>query len=191
MNTKVSSRKDLFLKILIFAVLAYLIFMADLYKNQIMLHPHVKNLFSNNFKEERREELYVIPLSEEILEIHRRLNLTNPGYMGKAVELTDNLPEDIQAEVDRSNEMFKFNEFVSQLIPFDRELPDYRKNHCRSVEYSNDLPKVSVILAFYNEPFSMVMRTIYSVLKRSPPELIEEIILVDDCSDMGEFTKFS
>lgn len=133
-------------------------------------------------------ELYVLPLSKEILEIHRRLNLTNPGYLGEPVKLPNNLPEDIQILVNKSQDYFKFNEFVSQLIPFDRELKDFRGKICRAANYSSDLPKVSVILAFYNEPFSMLMRTIYSVLKRSPPELIEEILLVDDCSDRGSIS---
>lgn len=131
------------------------------------------------------EEIYVPPLSDEILELHRRLNLTNAGYMGKPVLLPEHLPEDIQAEVNKSIEQFKFNEFVSRLIPLDRQLPDYRQGTCKTANYSSDLPKVSVVLSFYNEPFSMVMRSIYSILKRSPPELIEEILLVDDCSDNG------
>jgi len=134
------------------------------------------------------EEIYVPPFSDEILEFHRRLNLTDAGYMGKPVMLPEHLPDDIQAEVNRSLEQFKFNEFVSRLIPLDRQLPDYRKGTCKTANYSSDLPKVSVVMSFYNEPFSMVMRTIYSILKRSPPELIEEILLVDDCSDNGWFT---
>ena len=130
--------------------------------------------------------LFVPPLSDEILDIHRRLNLTNPGYLGAGVKLPENLPEDIQAEVDQSNEKYKFNEFVSRLIPLDRELKDYRTDECRTANYSVNLPKVSIILSFYNEPFTMVMRTIYSILNRSPLDLIEEILLVDDCSDSSK-----
>lgn len=129
------------------------------------------------------EEIYVPALSDEILDIHRRLNLTNPGYMGLAVDLPTDLPEDIKAEVDKSNDKFKFNEFISRLIPLDRQLKDFRTDECKTAEYAKILPKVSIILSFYNEPFTMVMRTLYSILKRSPLELIEEIILVDDCSD--------
>lgn len=132
-------------------------------------------------------EIFVPPLSDEILEIHRRLNLSNPGHLGEPVVLPEHLPEDIQAEVNKSNDEFKFNEFVSRLIPLDRELPDYRKGTCKTANYSSNLPRVSIVMAFYNEPFSTVMRTIYSILKLSPPELIEEILLVDDCSDNGWF----
>lgn len=127
----------------------------------------------------------VPPLSSEILSYHQRLKLKNPGHMGKPVILPKEIPEDIQAEVNKSISEFKFNEFVSRLIPLDRELPDYRRGTCINAKYLPDLPKVSVILAIYNEPFTMVMRTVFSILKRSPAELLEEIILVDDCSDKG------
>lgn len=136
---------------------------------------------------ESKDKIYVPPIPDEILDFHRRLNLTNPGYMGKPVKFLTRLPEDIKMQINASYEEFKFNEFVSRLIPLDRELPDYRQGTCKTASYAKNLPKVSVILAFYNEPISMMMRTIYSVLKRSPPELIEEILLVDDCSDKGEF----
>lgn len=136
-------------------------------------------------KENGDSIIHVPPLSAQILDYHRRLNLTNPGHMGRPVILPENIPEDIQAEFNQSMSEFKFNEFVSRLIPLDRELPDYRKGTCIGAKYLPDLPKVSVILAIYNEPYSMVMRTVFSILNRSPPELIEEIILVDDCSDKG------
>lgn len=40
-----------------------------------------------------------------------------------------------------------------------------------------------MILIYYNEYWSILLRTIYSVLNRSPAKLIHEIILVDDGSE--------
>lgn len=46
-----------------------------------------------------------------------------------------------------------------------------------------DLPKVSVIMPFYDEHLSTLLRSIHSVINRAPPELLKEIILVNDASD--------
>lgn len=40
-----------------------------------------------------------------------------------------------------------------------------------------------MVVPFFNEHFSTLLRTCYSVLNRSPDELIVEIILVDDASN--------
>lgn len=175
MNVKMLSNLRGVLKVLLFVVGFYMFF---LIYNTSTWNTNVEwKSFSNG--------IYVPPISSETLDYLRRLNLTNPGYLGAPVELPDKIPEDIQAEIDKSNDEFKFNEFLSRIIPLDRVLPELRTEECQTRVYSKNLPKVSVILAFYNEPFSMMMRTIYSILKRSPLELIEEILLVDDCSDNG------
>lgn len=47
------------------------------------------------------------------------------------------------------------------------------------------MPTASVVIVFVNEGWSTLLRTVHSVLNNSPPELIAEIILVDDYSNKG------
>ena len=51
--------------------------------------------------------------------------------------------------------------------------------------YDAQLPSASVIIIFYNEPWSVLLRTVRSVLDGSPEKLVKEIILVDDNSEEG------
>ena len=47
------------------------------------------------------------------------------------------------------------------------------------------LPNISLIITYKNEPRSTLLRTIVSVIERTSPHLLKEIILVDDKS--GKF----
>lgn len=109
-----------------------------------------------------------------------------PGEMGEAVFLPENLSEDDRKLVDDGWRDHSFNQFISDHISLHRSLPDKRPESCKSiaVNSSQTMPETSIIMIFHNEAWSTLLRSVHSILDRSPENLIREIILVDDFSDM-------
>lgn len=108
-----------------------------------------------------------------------------PGELGKPVVLPKNLSEEAKAAVADGWKKNAFNQYVSDLISIRRKLPDPRDEWCKQPgRFLDDLPQTSVVICFHNEAWSVLLRTVHSVLDRSPEHLIKEIILVDDFSDM-------
>ncbi|XP_054285396.1 putative polypeptide N-acetylgalactosaminyltransferase 9 isoform X3 [Macrosteles quadrilineatus] len=107
------------------------------------------------------------------------------GELGKPVVLPANMTADVKKLVDEGWQKNAFNQYVSDLISLHRKLPDPRDEWCKKPgRYPDDLPATSVIICFHNEAWSVLLRTVHSVIDRSPPRLLHEIILVDDFSDM-------
>lgn len=102
-----------------------------------------------------------------------------PGEAGIAY----NLPPEKKYEGDASEMEYGMNIAVSDVISLDRTVKDTRLEECKHWDYPHNLPKTSVIIVFHNEGFSVLMRTVHSVLNRSPKHVLHEIILVDDFSD--------
>ncbi|XP_043279909.1 polypeptide N-acetylgalactosaminyltransferase 1-like [Venturia canescens] len=96
------------------------------------------------------------------------------------------LPEEEQENAQKIMATKALNVLLSDKIPLDRKLEDPRAPACRNIIYDYSLPSASVIIIFHNEPWSVLLRTIRSVLNGSPARLLKEIILVDDHSDEEE-----
>uniref|UniRef100_UPI00398E453D polypeptide N-acetylgalactosaminyltransferase 11-like isoform X1 n=2 Tax=Pristiophorus japonicus TaxID=55135 RepID=UPI00398E453D len=79
-----------------------------------------------------------------------------------------------------------FNMLISNRLGYHRDIPDTRDPKCKERSYPINLPSASIILCFYNEALSTLLRTVHSILDRTPAYLLHEIILVDDRSDFIE-----
>ncbi|XP_077404405.1 polypeptide N-acetylgalactosaminyltransferase 12 [Vanacampus margaritifer] len=105
-----------------------------------------------------------------------------PGALGSAVELT--LSDDEKLRQEESISKHQINIYVSDKISLHRRLPERWNPLCRDLRYDYDsLPSTSVVIAFYNEAWSTLLRTVHSVLETSPDILLKELILVDDFSE--------
>lgn len=115
---------------------------------------------------------------------------TPPGELGYAVSL-GSTEESVRLMVKLGYESQGLNQYISDLISVRRKLPDVRAKWCREPgRYLPNLPPTSIVIVFYNEAWSVLVRTVHSILDRSPAELVREIVLVDDFSYLREFLEF-
>jgi len=114
-------------------------------------------------------------------------NMYNPdpkaGQNGEAVLI----PSFESPKMNRLFQVNRYNLMASDRIPLNRTLPDARRKECRNLVYNNPLPTTSVIIVFHNEAWSTLLRTLHSVINRSPSKLLVEVILVDDASERSKF----
>ncbi|KAK4291479.1 hypothetical protein Pmani_035698, partial [Petrolisthes manimaculis] len=104
---------------------------------------------------------------------------TGPGEGGKPYQL----PPHQQNEGSQSVSEYGINMVVSDEIAMDRTVTDTRNSECKHWQYPSDLPTTSVVIVFHNEGFSTLLRTVHSVVDRSPPQFLKEVLLVDDFSN--------
>jgi polypeptide N-acetylgalactosaminyltransferase len=116
-----------------------------------------------------------------------RQDLNGPGEMGKAFEVNkEKLTPDERRKYDDAFQKNAFNGYISDLISVHRSLPDVRDPGCRKIEYKSLITTASIVMCFHNEAWSVLLRSIHSIIDRTPSHLLKEIILVDDFSDMGK-----
>uniref|UniRef100_A0AC35ETR5 Glycosyltransferase 2-like domain-containing protein n=1 Tax=Panagrolaimus sp. PS1159 TaxID=55785 RepID=A0AC35ETR5_9BILA len=136
-----------------------------------------------------RRPLYTHPDVEEIIISRSKIIYESPDYTkprigfgenGKGVKLKGEEAKISAQQVEGSPFM---SVIASDKISFDRSLKDPRSVACKNIYYNvEELQTASVIIVFTNEPFSSLVRTVHSIINRSPKNLLKEIILVDDFS---------
>ncbi|CAF1124685.1 unnamed protein product [Adineta ricciae] len=107
-----------------------------------------------------------------------------PGEMGSAYLPPDHLLEESKARFAEN----MFDIAVSDRIALDRAMPDIRNENCKAhSKFNHNLPNTSIIIVFHNEGNSTLLRTLVSIVNRTPWRLIHEIILLDDASVDREY----
>ncbi|XP_019364278.1 PREDICTED: polypeptide N-acetylgalactosaminyltransferase 12 [Gavialis gangeticus] len=132
----------------------------------------------------KRIMLRTLPVSKQLecIGMKPRAEPGAPGELGRPVRLELSAAE--QRLQDDSVRLHQINIYVSDRISLHRRLPERWHPLCKEKKYDYyKLPRTSVIIAFYNEAWSTLLRTVHSVLETSPDILLEEVILVDDYSD--------
>ncbi|XP_054634316.1 N-acetylgalactosaminyltransferase 7 isoform X3 [Dunckerocampus dactyliophorus] len=102
-----------------------------------------------------------------------------PGEGAKSLVLGPEYKDTIQATIKE----FGFNMVASDMISLDRTISDIRHKECKYWHYDERLLTSSVVIVFHNEGWSTLMRTIHSVIKRTPRRYLAEIVMIDDFSN--------
>ncbi|OWF44750.1 Polypeptide N-acetylgalactosaminyltransferase 5 [Mizuhopecten yessoensis] len=149
--------------------------------------PGIENI--EKVDEEKQEEIPNGNVNINVGEDRKAMNKpkdipTGPGELGEGVHIdVKSLTPEEKGRYDRGWKENAFNEYVSDMISLDRSIEDSRDPECKTMVYSDNLPDASVIVTFHNEAWSVLLRSVHSIINRTPPELLKEVILVDDFSD--------
>ncbi|KAH8404379.1 hypothetical protein KR222_007366 [Zaprionus bogoriensis] len=102
------------------------------------------------------------------------------GEHGLPASIEDPAEKEMEQQEYRRN---GFNGMLSDRISVNRSVPDVRREECKTRKYLAKLPDVSVVIIFFNEHFKTLLRSVYSIVNRTPAELLKQIVLVDDGSE--------
>ncbi|KAL6109946.1 galnt7 [Pungitius sinensis] len=102
-----------------------------------------------------------------------------PGEGAKPFVLGPEYKDAVQSSIKE----FGFNMVASDMISLDRTINDIRHEECKYWHYDERLMTSSVVIVFHNEGWSTLMRTVHSVIKRTPRRYLAEIVMIDDFSN--------
>lgn len=91
-----------------------------------------------------------------------------------------------ESSPDLLREKFGYNAWLVEQLP--PRLPVKRVRHklCeRSAESAESQSGVSIVVIFRNEQMAMLLRTLHSIVAATPAELLSELLVIDDHSDIN------
>ena len=97
-----------------------------------------------------------------------------PGQFGQPVHFSDQSEDEADLRA-RIYEKYGVDHFVSDKISVHRSVGEHRNNECLKLNYDYQKLakfKTSVIIGIYNEGWSALLRTIYSILHSTPDDLL-------------------
>ncbi|KAI8777617.1 polypeptide N-acetylgalactosaminyltransferase 5 [Biomphalaria glabrata] len=118
------------------------------------------------------------------------INASGPGEGGVAVKI-QNIPAQDKAQYDEGWQKNSFNEYISEKISIHRSLPQCMSDACKRFinSYNGSKDEIAVVFVFNNEAWTTLLRSVHSVLSRTPEKTLREIVLVDDGSKLDALKK--
>lgn len=157
----------------------------------LLLYLKFMNTYNDSATERETRENYVEVGEfnqdwEQLIRMDIAKQVVKLGDDGKAVILSGKSKEIGEAQLKK----ISLNEELSEHLSYNRTTPDVRNPLCRNRYYDLDsLPTASLVIIFYNEPYSVIVRTIHSVLNTCDRKILKELILVDDGSTLIDDTE--
>ncbi|XP_027696936.1 polypeptide N-acetylgalactosaminyltransferase 11-like [Vombatus ursinus] len=136
--------------------------------------------FSSNFSNNSKQIRPQLKINKVENKLDQDIKATNNIVISPELDMIFN--ENVQIR-DLGFEQHGFNILISNQLSYHRHVPDTRSMKCQVKFYPYHLPVASVIICFYKEVLSALLRTVHSVLDHTPWHLLHEIILVDDHSE--------
>ncbi|XP_045109327.1 polypeptide N-acetylgalactosaminyltransferase 11-like isoform X2 [Portunus trituberculatus] len=88
-----------------------------------------------------------------------------------------------QEEKEQGYRLHAFNSLISSRLSPHRSVPDTRNKRCKDIVYPDQLPMASIVICFFREEHAALLRSVHSILDRTPSQFLQEIILVDDTDE--------
>ncbi|CAO1307686.1 unnamed protein product [Diamesa tonsa] len=142
-------------------------------------------MFSKRFFIVQKQRLHIENLESLKVDWHdykfieEESQRVGPGEQGKPVNDVEPNEEELNKQLFDENGYYGL---ISDKISVNRSISDLRHPGCKKLKYLKELPTVSIVIPFYNDHFSTLLRTVHSVINRSPAKLLKEVILVNDHS---------